>query len=79
MGYDTLDERLRFDIGFLIGRISKSELKALSGRDCTEQDRVRYQIGERIAKRLREGYRIECLDRKPPLHSTSFGAPEKAE
>ena len=70
---DTLvqtDERLISDISFQIGRISKSELNVMKGRDCTARDAVKKRIAQRIVTRLRKSYEIESRDITARLHST---------
>ena len=69
-------ERLRFDIGFQIGRVSKAELNLLKGHDCTKSDRVKYKIAERIIERLSQSYDIVRTAKAAPAHSTSFGQPK---
>ena len=68
-------ELLRYDIGFLIGRVSKSELNQLKGHDRTKSDRVKYAVAERILERLRKNYAIKRTTKPAPAHSTNFGQP----
>jgi hypothetical protein len=69
---DTFD-RLQFDIGFVIGQVTKAEMQALKGHDRTESDRVTRNIAKRIVTRLRESYEIKAIVSTEPAHTTSFG------
>ena len=71
-------ELLRYDIGFQIGRVSKSELNLLKGHDCTKSDRVKYAIAERILERLKQNYDIKRTTKPARAHSTTFGQPRNS-
>jgi len=76
MNRSSLDDRLRFDIAYMLAGISKSELNALKSENRIEKERVREVIVERIRKRLRAGFHIELPPERENFHSTSFGPPE---
>lgn len=65
-------ERLCFDISFQLGRISKTELKALTGVDQLKIDGARSRIAARIANKLFEGYDLRMIRKNHPPPTTSL-------